>query len=97
MLKIVLDTNIFISAFIYHGMSKIILDLVLKNKIKPCVSSDLKKEVLAKLKEFDAEGQVVSDVKLFLDTSFAVVIPTEGMHQTVRPEVEGSCSSEVVE
>lgn len=75
MLKVVLDTNILISAFIYHGMSKIILDLVLKNKIKFFVSSDLKKEVLAKLKEFGAEEQVVSDAKLFLDTKGIFIVP----------------------
>lgn len=75
MLKVVLDTNIFISAFIYHGMSKIILDLVLKNKIKFCVSRDLKKEVLEKLKEFGAEEQEVSDAKLFLDTKGIFITP----------------------
>ncbi|MEK7517796.1 MAG: putative toxin-antitoxin system toxin component, PIN family [Patescibacteria group bacterium] len=75
MLKIVLDTNVFLSTFIYHGMSKIILELVSKNKIKLYVSYDLKKEVLEKLKEFGVDKQLASDAKLFLDTRGIFISP----------------------
>lgn len=75
MLKIVLDTNVFLSAFFYHGMAKVIFDLILNNKIRLYVSHDLKREVLEKLKEIDADQQAVSDTKLFLDDRGIFIIP----------------------
>ena len=73
MLKIVLDTNVFLSAFFYHGMAKVIFDLILNNKIRLYVSHDLKKEVLEKLKEFGVDEQAVSDAKLFLDGGIFII------------------------
>lgn len=75
MLKIVLDTNLFLSAFLYGGMSQIITDLILDKKLVMFVSEALKTEVLKKLKEYGANEQILFDVSLFLDSRGIAVIP----------------------
>jgi uncharacterized protein len=49
MLSVILDTNLFISAYLKGGMTEIILDLIIDNKIKLNVSQHLIDEVLDKL------------------------------------------------
>lgn len=75
MLNIVLDTNIFLSAFIYQGMTKIITDLVLENKIILFISSELKTEIVRKFKEFDIDEEIVEKLLLFLEDKAHIVSP----------------------
>jgi putative PIN family toxin of toxin-antitoxin system len=58
-IKIVLDTNMFLSALLYGGMVQTIFDAILDKKLQLCVSPDLRAEVLEKLKEFEADGEVL--------------------------------------
>jgi len=45
-LKIVLDTNMFISGFFFHGMIKMVFDLLLENKLRMYMSPKLKAEIV---------------------------------------------------
>lgn len=76
MLNIVVDTNQFLSGFIYHGMMKTVFDLVLDNKLKLYVSPNLKTEVLEKLHEFEVSKQVQNEVMYFMRTRGILVEPT---------------------
>jgi uncharacterized protein len=49
MLSVILDTNLFISAYISGGMTETILDLIVEGKLKLNVSQALIDEVLDKL------------------------------------------------
>jgi len=51
MLKLVLDTNMYLSALLYGGMVEIILDCIADNKLQLLVSPDLEKEILKKFNE----------------------------------------------
>ena len=75
MLKVILDTNQFVSAFLFGGMTKIVFDLVLNNKLELYVSEDLKAEVLEKFKYYGASEQTLLDAFLFLDAKGIVITP----------------------
>jgi uncharacterized protein len=49
MLSVILDTNLFISAYLSGGMTETILDLIIQGKLKLNVSQHLIDEVLDKL------------------------------------------------
>lgn len=74
-LKIVLDTNMFLSGILYQGMIKIVLDLILDNKLKLYVSQALIEEVTRKLQEFGANKQSRDEVNLFLDRKGVKIKP----------------------
>jgi len=63
-LNIVVDTNQFLSGFVYHGMTKIVFDLILDNKLKLYVSSALKEELSKKLDEFEIKKQAQNEVMI---------------------------------
>lgn len=68
-LKIVIDTNLFISVFVFRGkMVRTIFELVLKNTLTMCVSPQLRQELNRKLEFFGVTKQVHDDVMLFFDT-----------------------------
>lgn len=58
MLKIVLDTNMILSATLFGGMVEKIVDLILENKIKFYIPSELMHEVYKKLNDFKADNSV---------------------------------------
>ncbi len=76
MLNIVVDTNQFLSGFIYHGMMKTVFDLVLDKKLQLSVSSPLKAEVLKKLQEFNIDNIIQSEIMFFMDVRGILVEPT---------------------
>lgn len=63
--KVVLDTNMFLSAFLFHGNTKIIFDLILENRLHLYVSSELKNEVLNKMGKYDATKRVKNEIMYF--------------------------------
>lgn len=75
-LNIVLDTNMFVSGILYHGMIKTVFDLVLDKKLKLFTSPALQKEVVEKLQEFGASKQVLSDALRFMNKRGISVEPT---------------------
>lgn len=74
-LKIVLDTNMFLSAILYGGMVKTIFDLVLDNKLELYVSPDLKTEVLKKLMELGASEEIMLEASIFLNIKGVSIVP----------------------
>lgn len=76
MIKIVLDTNMFISAFLYHGMTKIIFDLVLDNKLALYISSQLKQEILEKFRKFGASEEMLTNITIFLSSKGIMTAPS---------------------
>lgn len=76
MLNIVVDTNQFLSGFIYHGMLKTVFNLILDNKLKLYISPVLKGEVLEKLQEFEVSKQAQNEVMCFMGTRGILIEPT---------------------
>lgn len=76
MLNIVVDTNQFLSGFIYHGMTKLVFDLIIDSKLTLYVSLPLKKEVLEKLQVYGVSKQVQDEIKLFMEIRGILVKPT---------------------
>src|SRR5438105_1373823 len=74
-LEIVLDTNQILSGFLYHGMSRLIFDLVLNDQLKLFVSPALKTEVLNKLDYFKVNKQVQNEILNFLEVKGVLVEP----------------------
>lgn len=60
--KVVMDTNMFLSAFLFRGNTKIIFDLIFKNKLRLYVSSELINEVLNKMGKYKATEQVKNEI-----------------------------------
>ncbi len=76
MLNIVVDTNQFLSGFIYHGMIKVVFDLILDNKLKLYVSPALKTEILEKLEKFEINEHAQNEVMYFMETRGILIEPT---------------------
>ena len=75
-LKIVVDTNMFVSVFVFRGMMmKAVFDLVLDKKINMHVSPILKNEVLKKLQFFSVSQQVQSEVMSFINKRGILITP----------------------
>jgi len=75
MLNIVIDTNQFVSGFIFRGMMKMVFDLVLDNKLRLYASSVLKEEVLRKLQEFEVSQQIQNEVMFFIERRGILITP----------------------
>lgn len=73
--KVVLDTNMFLSAFLFNGNTKIIFDLIFANKLHLYVSSELKNEVLNKMGKYGATEQVRSEVMYFFHERSTTIEP----------------------
>ncbi len=73
MLKIVLDTNMVLSASIFGGMVEIIIDLIVADRLKLFISSDLKNEVFRKLEEFQTSEAIIRKVMTVLGKGIVVI------------------------
>lgn len=72
MYKIVLDTNIFLSAFVFSGLlPQKIINLVIEKKLQLCTSANLKKEVFRKLSKLEASEEIAANVNLLFKASLA--------------------------
>jgi len=75
-LNIVVDTNQFISVFVFHGkLMRLVFDLVIDEKINLYVSSILKEEVLDKLRFFEVSKEGQNEVLSFIDENGILVDP----------------------
>lgn len=75
MLKIVLDTNMFVSGFIFQGMAKVVFDLILENKLQMHISTKLKEEVTKKFESFSVTEQGLNEVVMFIENRGILVDP----------------------
>jgi putative PIN family toxin of toxin-antitoxin system len=69
MLKVVIDTKVFISGIIFGGTPRKIIDAWLTKKYIFCISPELKAEILIKLeKKFPLPQEARNKIKEALDT-----------------------------
>ena len=71
--RIVLDTNMFVSIFVFGGMVETIIDLFIANKLQLYTSPALINEILKKLREFEVNKKVIADVTEFLERGIVVI------------------------
>ena len=100
-LKIVLDTNILISALIYGGKPEQIYNLVLEKQIIAVTSNILIAELLENLiKKFNFEQQRIDQLDRIIKKHFVIVYPKETINvikdeddnRVLEAAVEGECS-----
>lgn len=76
MLNIVVDTNQYLSAFLYNGMMQTVFDLVIEKKLHLYVSPALKDEVREKLELHGASEQIQRGVLIFMEKRGVNIEPT---------------------
>ena len=86
MLKLVLDTNLYISGILYHGIVKNIFDLVNEDKLYLLVSTDLRLEVFRKFKEFTASTSSYKELALFFEDKGIKIVPNVKVSVCRDPE-----------
>lgn len=100
-MKIVLDTNILISAFIFGGKPRQVLSLVLANKIQAFISPVLIAEFFDIVnKKFDLSNEELALTKSQIENKFAIVQPKneikisrdEDDNRVLEVALEGRCS-----
>ena len=73
--RVVLDTNVFLSAFIYGGMSEQIFDLIVDEKLTLFVSPPLVTEIIRKFKEKGASKEMIQNIISLLKLRATLVTP----------------------
>lgn len=100
-MKIILDTNILISAFIFGGKPHQILSLVLEGKIKALTSSVLIAEFFDVVnKKFDLSTEELALTKNLIENKFTTVQPESEItisrdtddNRILEAALEGKCS-----
>ena len=75
-LNIVVDTNQFLSVFVFRGMMmQLVFDLVLEKKINMYISLALKNELLEKFQFFKVSDQVQDKVMSFIEQRGILIEP----------------------
>jgi len=72
--RVVFDTNIYLSAFVFSGLPRKVLNLAIKDKINLFVSPAILLEIAEKLKNkfLWSEEKVQKVIKVIADTAFVV-------------------------
>ncbi len=79
MIKVVLDTNIYISGILFTGNPRIILDLAIKGRIKVCISSDIIteiKDVLSR-KKFGFPTEIIETIIREIESVTTLITPSK--------------------
>ena len=75
-LKIVIDTNLFLSVFAFRGqMVNLLIDLVINRKLEMYYSPALKEELKKKFEFFKVSKTVIDDVMEFINTKGILLEP----------------------
>jgi putative PIN family toxin of toxin-antitoxin system len=76
-IKVVLDTNIFISAILFRGKPAKILEMcIFENKIEIAISPDLLAELIGKLKyKFGLNESLLTEIKDFFSAKLNYILP----------------------
>ena len=75
-LKIVIDTNLFLSVFAFRGqMGNLIIDLVINRKLDMYFSPALKQELQKKFDFFQVSNTVYEEVMEFVHTKGMLIVP----------------------
>lgn len=100
LVRVLLDTNILVSATIYNGKQRQILSLVLENKIRAIISPILLTELLEVLnKKFPISSKDINLLEKQIKDKFAIVHPRkvfsivndEPDNRVLEAAVEGKC------
>jgi len=79
LIKVVLDTNIYISGILFTGNPRIILDLAIKGRIKVCISSDIIteiKDVLSR-KKFGFPTEIIETIIREIESVTTLITPSK--------------------
>lgn len=100
-MRIVLDTNILISALIFGGKPHQVLSMILKNKIQALISPVLIAEFFDVVnKKFDLSAQQLALTKSQIENKFEIVQPKNEIkisrdhddNRVLEAALEGKCS-----
>lgn len=75
-LRVVLDTNIIVSALIYKGLPARVLELFENNQIEITISPEIELEVFTVLARFSVDKITVSSLQSLLEQKAIRVVPT---------------------
>lgn len=99
--RVVLDTNIIVSAIIYAGKPRQIMDFTLTQQIAAVVSPILLAELIEVLtKKFQLTGQYLEEIEQEIKTDFEIVYPSqilavvkndEDDNRVLEAAMEGKC------
>jgi len=73
--RVVIDTNIFVSAFIWGGNPQAVLEKWFKGKFSLLISPYLLSEILKVLKRFDFQKENLNSLKRILEEQCIKIIP----------------------
>lgn len=73
--RVVIDTNIFISGFLFGGNPGTILKLFRSQKILLIISPEIEHELLIKLETFGLSGMLLGELKDLIDERAMRVVP----------------------
>lgn len=85
MLKVVLDSNIFISGIIFGGNPRKIIDLIVEGKIRLCISSDILMEIQEVLErdKFGFSPDITRQIIIEIESLSELLVPGR-RHAVVR-------------
>lgn len=83
--RVVIDTNIFISAILYGGNAEKILRLFQDSNITLIVSPETTVELFTKLQKFSVDRQLMEDLDAILDAHTFKVIPKRKIKRSRDP------------
>lgn len=85
--KVVVDTNVFISGFLFGGVPRKIIDSWINKKFIFCLSPQLKAEILNKLQnKFFLSNQALQTIEESLDTNTEKYIPKKKLYICKDPQ-----------
>lgn len=99
--RVVLDTNILISAYVFGGKPEIILKQVIEEEIRGITSQILVSELLEVLrKKFRVTKSKILEIREEIENMFEVVFPTETIkitkddddNRVLEAAVDGKCN-----
>lgn len=73
--RLVIDTNVFISAILFDGLPEKVIDLVKKREVLLIVSPEIEAEILRKIHQFPVTADMVEDLMFILEETVIKVAP----------------------
>ncbi len=99
-IKVVLDSNILISAYVFGGKPELVLKLIITEQVHAITSPILKDEFFGVLrKKFGVTPSEILEIQNEIDLSFDIVYPKDTFHivkdeddnRVLEAAVEGNC------
>lgn len=73
--RLVIDTNVFISAILFGGLPEKVIDLVKRREVLLIVSPEIEAEILRKIHQFPITADMVEDLMFVLEETVIKVAP----------------------